>query len=194
MRRDDPAGRNILTVAQTVDRAETPPFTSTVGNDSAIVERASVSDVAFVGVEFLSSKEGSNTLEKFLDLWYEKRLLSVSNFDELVSHDYLIDRDGFQNDGIKKLEQLFSHWGKSRMLSLTRVRPTGADRINASLHERAAKRAIQLQRPSENKSLDFTADFVSGEPVLMQVNDYERGIYNGDQGIILNVNDHGNRA
>ena len=194
MRRDDPAGRNILTVAQTIDRAETPPFTSTVGNDSAIVERASVSDIAFVGVEFLSSKEGSNTLENFLDLWHEKRLLSVSNFDELVSHDYHIDRDGFQNDGLKKLEQLFSHWGKSRILCLTRVRPTGADRINASLHERALKRAIQLQRPNENKSLEFTADFVSGEPVLMQVNDYERGIYNGDQGIILNVNDHGNRA
>jgi exodeoxyribonuclease V alpha subunit len=62
------------------------------------------------------------------------------------------------------------------------------------LRERAVKYATQLQRPNENKSLEITADFVSGEPVLMQVNDYERGIFNGDQGIILNVNDHGNRA
>ena len=35
-------------------------------------------------------------------------------------------------------------------------------------------------------------DFIPGEPVLMQVNDYERGIFNGDQGIILNCSEYGN--
>ena len=194
MRRDDPAGRNILTVAQTIDRAETPQFALAVGNDSAVVEQATVSDIAFFGVEFLSSHEGSRTLEYFLDCWYEKRLQSLPSLDELVGHEYEIDRDGFQNEDRERLEQLFSHWGKSRILCLTRVRPTGADRINASLHERVVEHAFQSQRPNENKSLEINADFVPGEPVLMQVNDYERGIFNGDQGIILNVNDHGNKA
>jgi exodeoxyribonuclease V alpha subunit len=153
-----------------------------------------VTDVDFAGVEFLASRENSKTLEHFLDRWHEKHLASLSNFDELVGRDYEIDRDGFQNDDRKKLDQLFSHWGKSRILCLTRVRPTGADRINTSLHERALDRAGQMRRPKESKSLEATTDFVPGEPVLMQINDYDRGVFNGDQGIILNVNDHGNRV
>ena len=32
-------------------------------------------------------------------------------------------------------------------------------------------------------------DFIPGEPVMMQVNDYNRGIFNGDQGLVLNVSE-----
>ena len=33
-----------------------------------------------------------------------------------------------------------------------------------------------------------------GEPVMMQMNDYGRMIFNGDQGLVLRVSDHGRAA
>ena len=84
------------------------------------------------------------------------------------------------------------HWGDSRILCLTRVRPTGADRINAVLHGLVLDRARENRRRRKQGELDTSTDFIPGEPVLMQVNDYERGIFNGDQGIILNCSEDGN--
>ena len=40
-----------------------------------------------------------------------------------------------------------------------------------------------------DRALTREDDFIPGEPVMMQVNDYHRGIFNGDQGLILNVSE-----
>jgi exodeoxyribonuclease V alpha subunit len=59
---------------------------------------------------------------------------------------------------------------------VTRVFETGADRINARLHSRAAE--------SVSVAADRTP-FVVGEPLIVLRNDYERGLFNGDNGIRL---------
>ncbi len=71
---------------------------------------------------------------------------------------------------------LFAHAGKSRILCVTRVFETGAERINARLHSRAAESAgVAAER----------IPFVVGEPLIVLRNDYERGLFNGDNGIML---------
>ena len=81
------------------------------------------------------------------------------------------------------LDRCFRHWEKFRILCVTRVsQTTGADRINAALHQRLLDDAWACVTTAIMTSLP-------GEPVMMQVNDYNRGIFNGDQGLILNVAD-----
>jgi exodeoxyribonuclease V alpha subunit len=55
---------------------------------------------------------------------------------------------------------------------------TGADRINHAMRRRAAASA---NRPSDRSG------FLAGEPVIVVRNDYDRDLFNGDQGFIVRV-------
>jgi exodeoxyribonuclease V alpha subunit len=95
---------------------------------------------------------------------------------ELTKREYIERDGGFDDADCSRLRALFTHAAKSRILCVTRVFETGAERINARLHSRAAETA------------DVAADripFVVGEPLLVLRNDYERGLFNGDNGILL---------
>ena len=105
------------------------------------VERASVSGLSFEGVEFLESAEGSGVLAEFLDHWHARMIRGGPDIDALVARDYDQGPDGFGDDDLAALSTLFKHFDRSRILCLTRVRATGAERINASLHRRALELA-----------------------------------------------------
>ncbi len=95
---------------------------------------------------------------------------------ELVKHEYIERDGGFDDADCERLRLLFAHVGKSRILCVTRVFETGAERINARLHSRAAESAgVAAER----------IPFVVGEPLIVLRNDYERGLFNGDNGILL---------
>jgi len=68
---------------------------------------------------------------------------------------------------------------RSRLLTVTRGGFAGADRINADLARRAAADA-GLPAPAAD-------DILPGTPVMITRNDYDRGLYNGDQGVVLTV-------
>jgi exodeoxyribonuclease V alpha subunit len=68
---------------------------------------------------------------------------------------------------------------RARLLTVTRGGVAGADRINADLTQRAALDA-GLPAPSGGQILP-------GTPVMVTRNDYDRGLYNGDQGVVLSV-------
>jgi exodeoxyribonuclease V alpha subunit len=99
-----------------------------------------------------------------------------SEIAKLIAHKY-VERDGsFDDNDCERLRSLFAHAGKSRILCVTRVFETGAERINVRLHSRAVERAgAAAERTS----------FVVGEPLIVLRNDYERGLFNGDNGITL---------
>jgi exodeoxyribonuclease V alpha subunit len=78
-----------------------------------------------------------------------------------------------------QLDQLWHQLGRSRILTVTRGLPTGAIAINAFLHARALDRMTVTGRP----------DFVPGEPVMITANDYQRGLFNGDQGIVVRADE-----
>jgi len=68
---------------------------------------------------------------------------------------------------------------RSRLLTVTRSGFAGADRINTDLALRAASDA-GLPAPAGG-------GIQPGTPVMITRNDYERGLYNGDQGVVLSV-------
>jgi exodeoxyribonuclease V alpha subunit len=60
--------------------------------------------------------------------------------------------------------------------------PTGSIAVNAHLHELALAGMTVAGHP----------EFFPGEPVMITANDYHRGLFNGDQGIIVRADEgHG---
>jgi len=181
MRKEDEDGRNVLTVAQTIDRGTTPNLAPSRETDATIVERMTVGEVGFQGVEYLEVPPASTALDEFLERWHRDVLQALDGFDTLADHEYRLDSGLLTLNDAAKIRRLHDHFERSRILCLTRVLPTGADRLNALLH---AKSLARHGRPLDT-------DFIAGEPVMMLVNDYHRRIFNGDQGLIVNVSEQG---
>jgi exodeoxyribonuclease V alpha subunit len=143
-------------------------------NAPIVARRSSPKALAFAGVEFLAAS--SRDFGPFLDRWYAERVRGGKEIAELVGHEY-VEREGrFDGADCERLRQLFAHAGKARILCVTRVFETGAEQINARLHSRAAEFAgLAAER----------FPFAVGEPLIVLRNDYERGLFNGDNGIRL---------
>jgi exodeoxyribonuclease V alpha subunit len=84
--------------------------------------------------------------------------------------------DPAQRDELEELWRLLS---RARVLTVTRALATGSLAINAHLHELALDRL----------SVTGSPDFVPGEPVMVTANDYQRGLFNGDQGIVVRADE-----
>jgi exodeoxyribonuclease V alpha subunit len=80
-----------------------------------------------------------------------------------------------------QLEGLWNMLSRARILTVTRGLPTGSLALNAYVHDLALDRMTVAGRP----------DFVPGEPVMITANDYQRGLFNGDQGIIVRADEGG---
>jgi exodeoxyribonuclease V alpha subunit len=114
--------------------------------------------------------------EALLERWYAERVAAHSEFSRLAEGEYLLGEDGFAAEDAARLEILHRHYQSFRLLCLTRGRPTGVEAVNAWLHRRHHGGA---------------AAFAAGEPILMLRNDYVRGLYNGDQGLVVRVRERG---
>ncbi len=180
--RKDPHGVNLLRVAHKIDQGEAPRFDFERSGDDVVVERGSVDALKFEGVEFVASPPESPVLDEFLQQWAKEGGQTPPGLDKLIDRAYVLSENGFSGDDQQKLSAIFAYWGSFRILCLTRVLPTGSDRINESFHRRALDRLDW--HPGDDQ-------FLAGEPVMMQVNDYQRMIFNGDQGVILKVADRG---
>jgi exodeoxyribonuclease V alpha subunit len=169
------AGRSILLAARSINDGDVTLLNAVDESNTPIVpRRSSPKELAFAGVEFLATS--SRDFGPFLDRWYAERVRGGREIAELVGHEY-VERDSrFDDADCERLRQLFAHAGKSRILCVTRVFETGADQINARLHSRAAESAgLAAER----------LPFAVGEPLIVLRNDYERGLFNGDNGIRL---------
>jgi exodeoxyribonuclease V alpha subunit len=163
--RMDPAragGRRIFEVAQAVKRGESPPLDAP----------ASAALLAFDGAELVPGSEREALLER----WYGERLSACPEFSSLTEGEYLLEEDGFAAGDAARLELLHRHYQSFRLLCLTRGRPTGVEAVNAWLHRRHHA---------------GPGSFAAGEPILMLRNDYVRGLFNGDQGLVVRVRERG---
>jgi exodeoxyribonuclease V alpha subunit len=173
MKSDDASGRSILLAARAINDGDTN-LLNLVDEAPIVVRRSSPEELAFAGVEFLAGTP--RELGPFLDRWYADQVREGKEAAELIKREYVERDGGFDDADCDRLRRLFSHVGKSRILCVTRVFETGADRINARLHSRAAESAgVAAER----------IPFVVGEPLIVLRNDYERGLFNGDNGIML---------
>ena len=130
------------------------------------VPRPDPSALARQGVEHVAAEQRDDLLRA-----YHLRQAGHAEMAALIHHVYA-EKDGFFiEEDARRLDILTAHLARSRILAVTRGRSTGVDRCNAFLHD------LHGGGPS----------FLPGEPVLMLRNDYERDLWNGDQGVAVRV-------
>ena len=162
----DPRGRAVLEAARAIRTGALPP-----------AQARTPGTLTFSGVEHV---DAADPLPVAAALWH--------HFDGPRAHAlandtvFRFERGQVDPSQRPELERLFALLARARILTVTRVLPTGSDAINAALHELALDRMTMTGRP----------EFVPGEPVMITANDYQRGLFNGDQGIIVRADEgHG---
>ncbi len=185
MREDDPDGRAVLEAARAVDAGQphrlfagaSVGVAGGVAGAHLISVRASLDDATLRGVE-LVHVEGPAQLGAALDAWW-RHAADDPRFAQLAARAYRRDRGAWRGDDEAALRELLALHERRRVLTVTRGLDTGAAAINARLH-----RAMLARSTAE-----LAPELLPGEPVLITANDYERALYNGDQGVIVRVAD-----
>jgi exodeoxyribonuclease V alpha subunit len=172
----DPDARRIVVAAQAVNGGA---LDARFGE--AVIARESVRDLAFQGVEHLN-RAWSDVGDALLDRWTE-RAQSEGGFADWAFRTYRMADGGFDDADRAALRSLFAVHLRSRVLCVTRVlgSATSAGAINAQLSER--RRPLRAR----DTAWRFAHDLEAGTPVLVQRNDYARGLFNGDQGVVVRV-------
>jgi exodeoxyribonuclease V alpha subunit len=130
------------------------------------VVRADPTALLWQGVELLPPEQREDLLRD-----YHRRNFGGARMASLVDHAYAEKGGVFAEEDARRLDDLASLLARARILAVTRGRTTGVERCNAFLHD------LHGGGPW----------FLPGEPVLMLRNDYERDLWNGDQGIAVRM-------
>ncbi len=167
-------GRSLLAVAAKIKQG-TGPFPADL-----LPTTNALDGLRFEGAELLDG--GPTVRTEFLARWFDDRIVAAPDFVATRSRIFQSTAGRLDADSAIAARALLRHHDGFRILCVTRGagRPTGAEAINAYLHDRFRSR-FPHQAPD--------AGPIAGEPVLMQRNDYERGLWNGDPGIVLRVAD-----
>jgi exodeoxyribonuclease V alpha subunit len=167
-------GRAILSVAQAINRG-----------DGALVKRLmsrrrQASQLSFEGVEWLEG--GADQSEALLRRWLAEQV-ATDEIRSLAQVSYRQTPEGFDPAATVGLNRLFQLLAAGRILCLTRVLATGASAINSRLHQEYLEGASS-----------WAPEMAPGEPVMVTQNDYERMLFNGDQGVVVSVRGEGGSA
>jgi exodeoxyribonuclease V alpha subunit len=152
------AGQNLSTFAKAIH----------AGNPGAAMDlctlRRDSRELHYDGIELLGREARGDLLRR-----YHHRCYHDLETEALARHVYSLHDGTFAADDAARLDALAVRLGRSRVLTVTRERTTGSIQTNAFLHELHGG----------------GAGFLPGEPVLMLRNDYQRELWNGDQGIAI---------
>ncbi|BDU77596.1 exodeoxyribonuclease V subunit alpha [Mesoterricola sediminis] len=131
------------------------------------------------GVERLHP--GPEGLRPFLRRWFDEVVLALDGFRELANRAYALGPEGWREGDADAIARLFEHHRAFRILCALREAADlrGMEPVNALLHG--------WMHPVTGGGLRAETPFLPGEPVLMTANDYRRGLFNGDQGLVLRV-------
>jgi len=174
----DVHGRAVYEAAQAVQAGEVSKL---VGRGAgALATARTPGTLSFHGVEWVDSdsggQPGASPLAVAEMLWHHVDGPQILHRAERVFRFV----DGTVDPAQRaELEQLWTQLGRARVLAATRALPTGSLAINAHLHELALARMTVSGRP----------EMVPGEPVMITANDYQRGLFNGDQGIVVRADE-----
>jgi exodeoxyribonuclease V alpha subunit len=136
-----------------------------------------VDEIRFEGVEHLAVPWRA-VAEEMLDRWWLTRLGSVAGFAQRATRSYRVP---FEASEEEDLRMLFEVYARCRVLCATRASgfPASAQAVNDRLALRltgsGASGASRWRRPGLS----------AGAPVVVERNDYERQLYNGDQGVVV---------
>ncbi len=157
----DPAGLAILTLAGRVRDGDATA--SSTSNDAGIT------------FDWVPAGRLRSRLLEFVDDWFERRVTAHADFMQLARKSYRLVDNEFTPGDEADIARLFGHYERFRILCLTRVFASGSQALNAAFHLRMARRS----------GVEGIPDYLGGEPVMMLRNDYERRLFNGDQGLVL---------
>lgn len=140
----------------------------TLGTSYRMAPAAAAARMRGEGVEMVPSAGREAMLASFA----ERHGASGGRAAELARATYAFGPGGFSPADAAAVAEAQSHVGRARVLCVTRGRPTGAEAVNAWIHRRLGG-APGLP--------------MAGEPVMVLRNDYDRSLWNGDQGVVLRV-------
>jgi exodeoxyribonuclease V alpha subunit len=134
------------------------------------------------GVSFLDG--GHDLVRRFLLDWFHREVERIGEPEPFllpIQHTHLQEDGRWPSGEAARLRHLFGHYRTARILCPLRegAGPRRAEGINALLHREASR--------VRDRGLARTLAFSLGEPVMVTRNDYARGLFNGDQGIVLKV-------
>ena len=181
MRADNPAGSAILSIARDVCNGKgicTVSYSDhaqlaihAVNSKLSIVHK--VSELIYQGVELLVIQKDQRGL---LDEWSKRFVTGNTALMHLQQQTwYFPDGKCIEGDDFKAIDTLFKQSSQAKILCLTHNLETGVSRVNQRLHTRYAH------------ALGQDHQWIRGEPIMMLMNDYDRQLFNGDQGIILHI-------
>lgn len=184
----DRRGAHILDVAAAVNEGNSARVLALIGS-----AREPASEVEFGGVEQVGVEERAALLER----WFDTKMVTDAYLD-LCRRTYTFSDDGLADEDRAHLGELFAHLGTTRVLTLTReTAGTGAERINEQLRralfEKQQRARAETTRDPGAAGLFDLRRFGAGVPVMVQKNDYDLNLFNGDQGVVLWVRRPGQR-
>lgn len=178
----NPAGRAILSAANAINRGDGDALLREDSDSPGrLIVRTSPAELGWSGIELLDTGARLGPVHDFVDHWHRTRIAAHPDFQRLATKTYCHDDGRWSAEDIADLAALFSLYEHSRLLTVTRRQDTGSEAINRRLHRRVIAAA----------SVEYSPDFYPGEPVMMRRNDYERGLFNGDQGMVVRVSENG---
>lgn len=167
------AGKAILTAAAAVLAGEAKRLGPGRGERLAAV-RHKPSEVTGSGVEFLQA-DAAGALA-WVEHWWQRRWQAI---EEAARREYRRVAGRWEGDDEARLASLLAAHEASRLLAVTRSGTLGSQAISARCHQRVLAEA----------SVEGAPEFLPGEPVIQTRNDYARGLWNGDQGVVVRVVD-----
>jgi exodeoxyribonuclease V alpha subunit len=171
----DPRGRQVLEAAQAIHRGDAAALFMA---KAPLATLRTPGTLVFSGVEWVDAARGAEVARQVTTtVWHHfggPKAQAIAN--ETV---FRFDDGAIAAEQAPALEELWHRIGRARILTATRGLPTGARALNAHLHELAL----------DNMTITGKPEFVPGEPVMITANDYQRGLYNGDQGIIVRADE-----
>lgn len=179
-----PAGASVLAAARSVQ----------TGDAAAVTARplARPAELTFSGFEHLAPGAGPaaerRLVAAFAEHWVRSRVLALPDYAALARRAYRVRdsaREPFDAADAQALATLVRHHLSLRVLCVTRGAgsPTGAEALNAVLARHAAAALGEIGADSATPA--------PGTPVLMIRNDYDRGLFNGDQGVVVRTHEGG---
>jgi exodeoxyribonuclease V alpha subunit len=169
----DPVAQRIVAAAAAVNAGDLAGAFA-----EAVPARTTVEGLSFEGPELLAVP-WADVQVAFLEWWWRER---IGDFQGRASRTFRAQAGVFDEEEARELRALLDHHASCRLLCATRVRGPGhgADDLNDRLLARLRGSSSRVRRWR-------SGDLPVGTPVMVQRNDYERQLYNGDQGLVVRV-------
>lgn len=178
----NPKGRHILLQAERInDRTRTEELW---GEDG--IRKGSLHEASAQGGVWLVAPQTpkGRWMAGFLEWWMHERVWGGQG--AAVWHARVLPplhhtANGWVAADLERAQALLAHFDGFRLLCPVNEGPelSGVEPLNHHLHTLALEAAAD--------SLEWQPPFLAGEPVIVRPNDSRRGLFNGDQGVILPV-------